>query len=121
MNQETPSNQLNTLGATAVDPAQEIEVAKKAHSRMSTVATPIQNVASAVGGTDNPIALVDWISSFLETLEKFNAVVDKIATVSTSLCPASPLILIRYQDSSLRTSSMDYPFFCSQGLVIALR
>ena len=58
---------------------------------MSTVATPIQSVASALSGMDNPIALVDWISSFLKTLEKFHAVVDKIATVSIILSPASCL------------------------------
>jgi len=88
---------------------------------MSIVAVPIQSTASAVSSTDNPIYLVNWISSFLKTLEKFNAVVDKIATVSISLCPASPPMLIRCLDSSLRASSMDYPLFRFQGLAVAPR
>ena len=56
---------------------------------MSIIAAPVQSMASAVSGTD-PINLIDWISSFLKTLERFNAVVDKIATVSISLS-ASPV------------------------------
>jgi len=85
---------------------------------MRTVAAPIQSVASALNGTDNPIALVDWISSFLKALEKFNGVVDKIATVSTyalRACRWSFYCL----DSSLRASSVDYPLFYFQGLAIA--
>ena len=58
------------------------ESAKNAISEMSFVAAPVQSMASVVGGTDNPMGVVDRISSFLTTLEKFNAVVDKIATVS---------------------------------------
>ena len=59
---------------------------------MSFVAGPIRSAASAV---DNPIALVDWFSSFLKTLEKFNGVVDKIATVSITLCPAIQSTIIQ--------------------------
>ena len=59
------------------------EAAKKANSEMNTIAAPTQSVASALD--TNPIALVDWISSFLTALEKFNAVADKIATVSITL------------------------------------
>ena len=87
---------------------------------MSTVGGSIQSAASAVGDTNNPIDLVDWMSSFLETLENFNGVVDKVATVSITLCPVSPSMLIRCLDSSLRASSVDYPLFCFQGLATAL-
>ena len=89
---------------------------------MGTVAVPIQSAASVLNGTNNPIALIDWIFSFLKTLEKFNGVVDKIATVriSIALCSASLSMLVRCLDSSLRTSSVDYPLVRFQGLSIAL-
>jgi len=90
-------------------------------SEMRTVAGSIQSVVSSVGDTDNPISLFDGISSFLETLKKFNGVVDQIATVGITLCPVSPSMLIRCLDSSLRASSMDYPLFCFQGLAVTLR
>jgi len=87
---------------------------------MNIDAAPIQSVASAVSGTDNPISLVDWISSFIQTLEKFN-VGNKIATVSITLCPACPpRMLIQSLESSLRARSVDCPLFCSQGLTVAL-
>ena len=57
---------------------------------MNTVTGPVQSVASALGGTDNLTALVDWISTFLKALEKFNTVADKIATVSITLWPVGP-------------------------------
>jgi len=79
---------------------------------MGTVAVSIQGVASVFTGTDNPIALVDWFSSFLRTLEKFNGVVDKIVTVSIILCPAIQPMIFRLSsnclDSPLRASSVDY-------------
>ena len=65
--------------------ARELEATKGRISKMSTVAGPVQSAASAVGDTDNLIGLIDWISSFLKTLEKFNGIVDKIATVSVTL------------------------------------
>ena len=120
INQETPTDELNTPDVTTLDPAREREATKKANSDMSAVSAPIQRAASALSGTDNPIALVDWISSFLKTLEKFNDVVDKIATVSITLSPASPSMLIRCLDSSLRASSVDYPLFCFQSLAVTL-
>jgi len=87
---------------------------------MCTLAPPVQSVASAVSGTD-PISLVDGISSFLQTLKKFNVVVDQIAMVSITLCPASPSrMLTPCLDSSLRASSVDNPRCCFQGLAIAL-
>ena len=87
---------------------------------MGAIAAPLQSVASAVTGTIDLIALGDWFSSFLKTLEKFNDVVDNIATVNITLCLASPSMLIRCLDSSLRASSVDYPLFCFQGLAFAL-
>jgi len=73
--QETPSDELGTPGADAAR-----EAARKSISEMSMITSPVQSPASAVSGTD-PISLIDWISSFLKTLEKFNAVADKIAMV----------------------------------------
>ena len=87
---------------------------------MSTVTGSIQSAASALNDTSNPIDLIDWMSSFLETLEKFNGVVDKIATVSITLCPVGPSMLTRCLDSPLRASSVDYPRSCFQGLAVAL-
>ena len=83
--QETLPDQLDTPHVTTAVAARQ--AAKKAVSEMSIVAAPVQSMASAVSGTD-PINLIDWISSFLKTLEKFNTVADKIATVSVTLCPA---------------------------------
>ena len=57
---------------------------------MSIIGVPVQSAASAVSSTD-PISLADWISSFLKTLKKFNAVADKIATVSITQWPATPV------------------------------
>jgi len=85
-----------------------------------TLGRSSESAASALSGTDNPMDLVDWFSSFIRTLEKFNNVVDKIATVSITLCPATPSVLIQCLDSSLRASSMAYPLVCFQGLAIAL-
>ena len=73
-----------------VDATRELKAAENGISKMNTVAAHIQSVVSAVRGADNPIGLVDLISSFLQTLEKFNGIVDKIATVSITLCPTSP-------------------------------
>ena len=122
INQETPTDQLDAPDATTVDPARELSAAEKANSKMSTVAAPIQTVASALSGTDNPIALVDWISSLLKSLKKFHATVDQIATVSITLWTASPSpVLIRCLDSSLRACSVDYLVSYFQGLAVALR
>jgi len=85
---QCPSDQLDTPDVTTADAARE--AAKKALSEMSIVTAPVQSTASTISGGD-PISLVDWISSFLETLEKFHAVVDKIAMVSITLSPASPV------------------------------
>ena len=87
---------------------------------MSTIAAPIQTVASSLSSTADPIVLVDWISSFIKTLEKFNGIVDKIATVRITLFPARLSMVIQCLDSSLRTSSMDYPLIRFQGLAVAL-
>ena len=88
---------------------------------MSTVAAPIESTVSVLCGAENPTALVDWISSFLKTLEKFNGVVDKLATVCVTLCPAILFMLIRCLDPSLHTSNVDYPLVHFQGLAAALR
>ena len=86
---------------------------------MSPLAPPVQKVAFGLSSTD-PIGLADNIVSFVQTLDKFNAVMDKIAAVTIALCPASLSMLIRCLDSSLRASSMVYPLFYFQGLVIVL-
>jgi len=83
------------LEVMAVDAARELEATKKATSEMKTLAAPLENMASGVSGTDNPIAIVDGISSFLETLKKFNSVVDKIATVSITISSACLSMIIR--------------------------
>jgi len=49
---------------------------------MNTPAVPLQSMALRVSDTDHPIALVIGISSFLQTLKKFNGVVDQISTVN---------------------------------------
>ena len=76
---ETPSDQINAPDLATVDAARED--ASRAASKMRVIATPVQNVASAISNMDNPIDHVDSISSFLKTLSLFNSVVDKIATV----------------------------------------
>ena len=111
MTQETSSDQPDTTSVVAVGAPRELKAANKVYSEMSAVAAPLQSTASGVSGTNNPIGLVDWISSFLKTLKQFNGVVDNIATVSIAML-ASPSMLIQYTDSSLRASSVDYPLFC---------
>jgi hypothetical protein len=96
------------------------EPANKLNSEMNNIPPLVQDVASAVNGTD-PINLVDGISSFVQTLKSFDGVVAQIAAVIELLCFASSSMLIRCLDSSLRSSSMVYPLFCCQGLAIALR
>jgi len=112
--QETPSDQLDT-DITAVDTAQD--AAKKA---ISGIAAPIQSIVSTLSSTDNPISLVHGISSFLNTLEKFNAVVGKLAVVRITFSASLSRMLIRCLDSSSRASSVDYSLFYFQGLAIAL-
>ena len=62
------------------------ESAKQAISGVGFVGAPVQSMTSAVSGADGLIVAVDWMSSFLKTLEKFNAVADNIAMVSIMLC-----------------------------------
>ena len=90
INQEITSDQLDASDIKTADPAEEIEATRKAVSGMSFVVAPVRNTAFAVSSADNPIALVDWISSFVKTLEDFNGAVDHIATVSTTLYTANP-------------------------------
>ena len=59
LNQEAPSDELDAPDATTVDAAQELETTKTNISEMSTVAVPVQSVASAVSSTNNSISLVD--------------------------------------------------------------
>ena len=87
MNRETTANQLDTSDIKTAGPAEEIEGTGKAASGMSLVSASVESTASAVSSTDNPIALIDWMSSFLKIL--FNGVVDQISTVSVTLHPTS--------------------------------
>ena len=86
-----------------------------------SLASRVRSGASAISSTDDPIALVNWVSAFLTTLEKFDAIGDEIAKASITLCPVSLSTLTRCLGSSLHASSMDYPLFCFQGLSVALR
>ena len=85
---ETPPDPKNAPDLAIVDVARED--ANLAASEMRVIATPVQSAASAINDADNPIALVDFISSFLKTLRSFNSVVDKIATVRSAV-PARPV------------------------------
>jgi len=80
---DTPSDQINAPDLATVDAARED--ANKAASEMRIIAAPVQSAASAINDADNPIALLDFISSFLKTLSSFNSVVDKIATVRSAV------------------------------------
>jgi hypothetical protein len=85
---EIPSDQINAPELAAVDAARED--ASRAASDMRVIAAPVQSAASAIGDADNPIPLVDFISSFLKTLSSFNSIVDKIATVRSAV-PTRPV------------------------------
>jgi hypothetical protein len=85
---ETLSDQINAPDLAAVEAARED--ANKAASAMSVIGTPVQSAASAINNADNPIPLVEFISSFLKTLSSFNSVVDKIATVGSAV-PTRPV------------------------------
>ena len=83
LHKETPSDPINAPDLATVDAAHED--ASRAASGMRVIATPVQSAASAISIADNPIPLVDFISSFLKTLNSFKSVVDKIATVRSAV------------------------------------
>jgi hypothetical protein len=85
---ETLSDQISAPDHATVDAARED--ADRAASAMRVIGTPVQSATSAVNNADNPIPLVDFISNFLKTLSSFNSVVDKIATVRSSV-PTRPV------------------------------
>ena len=87
---ETSSDQINTPDLATVNAARED--ASRAASGMRVIAAPVQSAVSAISNADNPIPLVDFISSFLKTLNSFKSVVDKIATVR-SAAPRRPVRL----------------------------
>ena len=64
----------------------EREAASDAIYNMRTIYGPAQDTAAVINETDSPIDFMDSLSSTLESLEKFNSVVDKIAAVRTILC-----------------------------------
>jgi len=87
-NKETPSDQINAPDLATVDTA--LEDASRSASDMRVIAAPVQSAASAISNADNPIPLVDLISSFLKMLSSFNSAVDKIATVRSTV-PIRPV------------------------------
>jgi hypothetical protein len=64
----------------------EREAATGAVSSMTTIYNPVQDAAAKIDKAENPIKSLDALSSTLKSLEKFNSVVDKIATVRNVLC-----------------------------------
>lgn len=121
LTQETLSHQLQLLHSApdlaTVQAACELEAAGGVISKMRDFAVPAQGAAS-VEINDNPIALVDSVSSFLETLAKFNDIVYNIATVMSCYALITAHILIFYLDPSLCASSMGNPLSCFQGSYI---
>lgn len=59
----------------------EREAARGAIDKMSTLSRPFDKATSTIGQADNPIDLMDSVSSFLTFLERFNSIVDGIAEV----------------------------------------
>ena len=78
-NQETPSHQTNVPDPVTADAA--LKDATVAFSQIGGIFGPVQSAASAIGDADNPTGLLDFVSSFLNSLSKFNDVVDEIAKV----------------------------------------
>jgi len=59
----------------------ERDAASGAVSGMKTIHGRVQDAAARIKETDDPIGFMDSLSSILESLERFNSLVDKIATV----------------------------------------
>jgi hypothetical protein len=59
----------------------ERKAATRAVDKMNTYSGPSEKVTSTISQADNPINLVDSVSSFLKSLERFNSIVDGIAEV----------------------------------------
>jgi len=69
----------DTPDLTTVDVQRE--AASSAVSDMETISGPVQKAASTINDAGNPVNLMDSLSSTLKSLEKFNSLVEKIATV----------------------------------------
>jgi hypothetical protein len=48
---------------------------------MNTLSGPLEVATSKINDADDPINLMDSVSSFLKSLERFNSIVDEIAEV----------------------------------------
>jgi hypothetical protein len=86
---------------------------------MATIHGTVRNAAARIDEADNPIDFMDSLSSTLESLGKFNAVVDKIATVRIHAMRLEVYGLIESPDSPLCSSSVDSSQFCGKGSPIA--
>jgi hypothetical protein len=54
---------------------------------MNILSGPLEQATLTISEAANPINLMDFVSSFLESLERFNSIVDGIAEVWQSLPP----------------------------------
>jgi hypothetical protein len=70
-----------TLESATVDA--ERQAAGGALSTMKTVGRRVEDAAARIDRADNPINFMVSLSSTLQSLEKFNLVLDKIAMVRT--------------------------------------
>ena len=57
------------------------EASTSAILTMKTLSGSVEKGASTINQVDNPINLIDSVSSFLKSLERFNCIVDNIAAV----------------------------------------
>jgi len=94
----------------------ERETASGAVSEMETISGPVQRVASTINDADNPINVMDSFSSDLKSLENFNSVVEKLATVRYH---AMQYYKGEPPDPPLCASSVNRSQFCLQGSPIA--
>ncbi|KAG5636802.1 hypothetical protein H0H81_006824 [Sphagnurus paluster] len=76
---ETQSSPQGIIEPGTVDAARA--AATTAVSSMKTLTSPLQGVVSAIDSASDAMPLVDLVSSLLKKLNKFNEIVDEIATI----------------------------------------
>ena len=111
-NQQTPSsNQLKVAKFVPMEASRGLEAAREATSQIRTIASvPVQTTVSTITNSDST-NLLNSVSSFIQTLSKFNDLVQSIATVGylchttkgpyTHLTPRSILMPKQHVSSSL--------------------
>lgn len=115
-NQEKSTAQPKVADLATVDAARDN--ASTGVFQMTVIAAPVQGGAAAMSNADKTMDLLDFKSSFLKTLSKFNSLVDKIAAVWYLCIRSKSCELMSRLDQPVRTSSMGRSLFCFRGQLV---